>query len=158
MIAVHLAALGLNGARRSLWDVVAGQGRRIARWRLALVAMSLAGCSGEQWAPVIKDPAFPVVGQVLLPGGRPLPGGRIEFVPAREPGLLAYSAIAADGTFALRTRRSGDGAIPGDYKVRILIPERQEFSRLARYRDEDSSRLTAIVRAEPNRLEAFRLR
>jgi hypothetical protein len=87
-----------------------------------------------------------------------LRSGRIEFVPAKEPGLLAHGAIAADGTFTLQTRQPGDGAIPGDYKVRILIPEKREFSRLARYRDEDSSRLTATVRAEPNNLEAFRLR
>jgi hypothetical protein len=123
-----------------------------------LIGVSVFGCSDEQWAPVIKDPAFPVKGKVVLPGGQPLRAGRIEFVPSKEPGLLAHGTIAADGTFALQTRQPGDGAIPGDYKVRILIPEKREFSRLARYRDEDGSRLTARVRAEPNNLEAFRLR
>jgi hypothetical protein len=123
-----------------------------------LVWVSVAGCGDEQWAPVIKDVAFPVKGKVLLPGGQALTAGRIEFVPIKEPGLLAYGKIAADGTFALQTRQAGDGAIPGDYKVRIMIPEKREFSRLARYRDEDSSRLMVTVRAEPNNLDAFRLR
>jgi hypothetical protein len=95
---------------------------------------------------------------VLLPGGRPLTSGRIEFHPVQQPGLLAHGSIAADGTFTLRTRQADDGAIPGNYKVRIMIPEKREFSRLARYRDEDSSRLMATVRAEPNKLDAFQLR
>ena len=132
--------------------------RRLATCGLALIGMSIVGCSDEHWAPVVKDAAFPVKGKVLLPGGQALTAGRIEFVPVKEPGRLAYSAISADGTFRLQTRQPGDGAIPGNYKVRILVPEKREFSRLARYRDEDSSRLTAIVRAEPNNMDAFRLR
>jgi hypothetical protein len=135
-----------------------GKQRRIRWFELVLLGVTVFGCSDEQWVPVVKDPAFPVKGKVLLPGGQPLRAGRIEFVPSKEPGRLAYGAIVADGTFTLQTRQPGDGAIPGDYKVRILIPEKREFSRLARYRDEDSSRLTATVRAEPNNLEAFRLR
>jgi hypothetical protein len=132
--------------------------RRRAWLGLALVLAGFAGCNDEQWAPVIKDAAFPVTGKVFLPGGKPLTAGRIEFVPAREPGLLAHGAIRPDGTFALQTRTSGDGAIPGDYKVKIMIPEKREYSRLARYRDEDSSQLKVTVRAAPNALEPFRLR
>ena len=124
---------------------------------LALVWVGVSGCSDEQWAPTIKDPAFPVQGKVLLSGGNPLTAGRIEFIPVKEPGLLAHGTIAADGTFALQTRSPGDGAIPGEYKVKIMIPEKREFSRLARYRDEDSSHLRVTVRAEPNHLSAFRL-
>jgi hypothetical protein len=125
---------------------------------LAVLSAAVAGCSDEQWAPVIKDAAVPVTGKVLLPGGKPLTAGRVEFIPAREPGLLAHGAIGADGTFTLQTRSPGDGAIPGDYKVKIMIPEKREFSRLARYRDEDSSQLKVTVRAAPNALEPFRLR
>ncbi len=122
------------------------------------VGITLVGCSDERWLPAVKEAAFPVKGKVLLPGGRPLPGGRIEFIPVQEPGLVAYGPIARDGTFALQTRTPGDGAIPGRYKVKIMIPEKREFSRLARYRDEDSSQLMVTVRAEPNNLDAFRLR
>jgi hypothetical protein len=144
--------------RRLARGCVARPGRPIARLGAALVWVTLAGCGDEKWAPVIKDAAFPVKGKVLLPGGRPLAAGRIEFHPVQELGLLAHGAIASDGTFALRTRQAGDGAIPGTYKVRIMLPERREFTRLARYRDEDSSRLTVTVRAEPNNLESFQLR
>ena len=130
---------------------------RTARLGLAVVWLGVSGCSDEQWAPAIKDAAFPVKGKVLLPGGKPLTAGRIEFIPVKEPGLLAYGRIGADGTFALQTRSPGDGAIPGEYKVRIMVPEKREFSRLARYRDEDSSHLRVTVRAEPYNLSDFRL-
>ena len=106
----------------------------------------LCGCGGgENWLPEIKDAAFPVHGKVILPGGKPLKRGRVEFYPVEEPGLLAFGEIKTDGTFELQTRQPGDGAIPGPYKVRILIPEKQEYSRLARYRDEDGSKLAARV-------------
>jgi hypothetical protein len=132
--------------------------RRLAWLGVTVLLAGVAGCSDEQWAPVIKDAAFPVKGKVLLPGGKPLSAGRIEFIPAKEPGLLAHGAIGADGTFALQTRSPGDGAIPGDYKVKIMIPEKREFSRLARYRDEDSSLIKVTIRAEPNTLQPFQLR
>jgi hypothetical protein len=126
--------------------------------RLLLVAV-LCGCGGrEDWAPVIRDPAFPVRGKVILPGGKPLTSGRIEFIPVKEPGLMAYATIAPDGTFQLRTREPGDGAIPGTYKVRIMPPEKTAYRNLARYRDEDSSRLTVTIKAEPNDLAPFALR
>lgn len=125
---------------------------------LALVT-GLSGCGDqENWAPAVTDAAFPVQGKVLLPGGKPLDSGRVEFYPVREPGLLAHGAIRPDGSFELQTRREGDGAIPGDYKVRILIPEKREYSRLANYRDEDGSKLTATVKPEPNTLAPFQLR
>jgi hypothetical protein len=154
----HFAAVLSSRVQWLFGACHAATNRRNTWCGLALIGVSIAGCSDEQWAAVIKDPAFSVKGKVLLPGGQPLTAGRIEFVPSKEPGRLAYGAIAADGTFTLQTRQPGDGAIPGDYKIRIMIPEKREFSRLARYRDEDSSRLTATVRAEPNNLEAFRLR
>jgi hypothetical protein len=132
--------------------------RSITRLGLWLVAC-LSGC-GEQadWIPAIKDPAFPVKGRVLLPNGKPLTSGRIEFYPVKDPGLIAHGELASDGTFELRTREPGDGAIPGEYKVRIMIPEKKEYGRLANYRDEDGSKLKATVKAEPNNLAPFRLR
>ena len=125
---------------------------------LAMVT-ALGGCGEkETWAPLVTAEAYPVKGRVLLPGGRPLTSGRVEFFPVKEPGLLAHGEIKPDGTFELETRQQGDGAIPGDYKVRILIPERREFSRLANYRDEDGSKLTATVKPESNALKPFLLR
>jgi hypothetical protein len=126
-------------------------------WLLLIAA--LVGCGErEDWAPVIRDPAFPVRGKVIMPGGKPLTSGRIEFIPVKEPGLMAYATIAPDGTFQLRTREPGDGAIPGTYKVRIMPPEKVAYRNLARYRDEDSSRLTVTIKAESNELSPFALR
>jgi hypothetical protein len=126
-------------------------------WVVLLLA-GVVGCgSKEEWMPVVKDPAYPVTGKVLLPGGKPLPGGRIEFIPIKEPGLTAVSEIRPDGSFALKSREPGDGAVPGDYKIRILIPEKKEYRRFANYRDEDGSKITATIKAESNNLAPFTL-
>lgn len=133
--------------------------QRIACAGLMLVGV-ISGCGGgqENWLPVPKDPAYPVRGKVVLPNGKPLNSGRIEFWPVKDPGLIAYGEIAADGTFELQTRKPGDGALPGDYKIKIMIPEKRQFARLSRYRDEDSSRLTARIKPEDNNLSPFRLK
>jgi hypothetical protein len=125
-------------------------------WLLA----AAAGCGGpkEVWIPEVTDRAYPATGRVLLPGGGPLKSGRVEFIPVAEPGRIAVGEIGVDGTFALKTREPGDGAVPGDYKVRVLIPERAEYQRLARYRDEDGSGLKVTIKSEPNRLEPIRLK
>jgi hypothetical protein len=155
---VDVEGFRAGGIAGAMWAYVAGRAGRVATIGLALACLGAIGCSDEKWAPTIKDPAFPVTGKVLLPGGSPLRAGRVEFIPVKEPGLLAHGKIATDGTFTLQTRNPGDGAIPGEYKIRIMVPEKQEFSRLARYRDEDGSRLRVTVRAQPNNLDAFRLR
>jgi hypothetical protein len=119
----------------------------------------LTGCgSKEVWIPEVTDQAYPASGKVLLPGGKPLKSGRVELIPVKEPGLIAIGDIAGDGSFALKTREPNDGAVPGEYKVRIMIPEKAEFRRLARYRDEDSSRLKVTIKPEPNQLAAFVLK
>src|SRR3954463_7915283 len=102
----------------------------------SILLAGLAGCgSKEVWIPEVTDPAYPARGKVLLPGGAPLKAGRVELIPVKEPGRIAYGDLAANGSFALQTRTPGDGAVPGEYKVRIMIPEKTEFRRLARYRD-----------------------
>ncbi len=124
-----------------------------------VLAICLFGCGEkETWLPQVSDPAYPVKGKVLLPGGRPLSAGRVEFYPVKEPGLLAQGEIRADGSFELHTRQDGDGAVPGDYKVRILVPEKREYRKLANYRDEDGSKLTATVKPESNTLNPFLLK
>jgi hypothetical protein len=94
----------------------------------------------------------------MLANGKPLTSGRIEFYPVNDPGRIAFGEIAPDGSFELQTRKPKDGAIPGSYKIKIMVPERREFSRLSRYRDEDSSKLTATVKSGPNELTPFVLR
>jgi hypothetical protein len=138
---------------------VARDGKGLSTLLTALLLAGVTGCGNKEvWIPDVTDPAFPAQGKVLLPGGTPLKAGRVELIPVKEPGLIAIGEIAKDGSFALKTREPGDGAVPGEYKVRIMIPEKAEFRRLARYRDEDSSQLKVTIRPEPNRLDPFRLK
>jgi hypothetical protein len=132
---------------RFLWFALAG-----------LLVFAGCGTRDEQWFPVVQDPAFPVQGKIVLPNGKPLSAGRIELFPVKEPGLLSQGQIRPDGTFRLHTREADDGAVPGEYKVRIMIPERREYSRFARYRDEDGSKLVVRIEAKPNTLETIRLK
>jgi hypothetical protein len=124
-----------------------------------LAVAVVAGCGEKEvWLPEVTEQAYPASGKVFLPGGRPLKAGRVELIPVKEPGKIAVGEIGPDGSFALKTREPGDGAVPGEYKVRIMIPEKAEYQRLARYRDEDSSQLKVTIRPEPNRLAPFQLR
>lgn len=75
--------------------------------------LSLLGCGGER--------PYPVVGQIVLPDGRPLTGGQIEFRGADRP-ISAIGAIDADGRFALNFREQGDGALAGRYKAVLISP------------------------------------
>jgi hypothetical protein len=95
-----------------------------------------------------------------------LPVGRIFFVPKSEPALVAQGEITADGSFTLTTYKQGDGAVPGDYKVRIeptpaspgALPKTKRPRVHRRYSDEDSSGLTVAVKPQSNQLEPFRLK
>jgi hypothetical protein len=134
----------------------------------ACLATALAGCGGSSGgAPTMT--VYEVKGRVLLSDGKPLSGGHVYFV-AKDGATSSEGQIAPDGSFALATGRSGDGAPPGDYKVRI---EPADTSVLAghrtvragkalpfpsKYLDEDTSELVAKVEAKSNQLEPFRLR
>jgi hypothetical protein len=141
---------------------------RSVRW-IALVAVaSIAGCAGSD-APQ-RVTVYEVKGQVLLKDGRPLKGGRVYFVPS-DGALTSEGAIGPDGTFSMLTGNSGEGAPPGEYKVRVepadvsllaaaagraATGKRLPFPR--KYLDEDRSGLRVTIKPEANRLEPFRLR
>jgi len=140
-----------------------GFGRR--RWMGALTALSLAaavGCGHSDSLP--KLAVYEVKGQVLLPDGKPMPGGFVYFVPkAGDLPLTPSGEIGPDGTFSLVTGGSGDGAPAGDYKLRIETPQfraakNQKPLVPPKYQDEDSSGLVVTVRAEANHLDPIRLR
>ena len=128
----------------------------------ALSLFGLAGCGGR--GPYTGS-LYPVKGRVLLADGTPLAGGTVQFIPTRG-GLPASGRIAADGTFALKSR-SRDGAAPGDYKVRIE-PSAELLARkgkaapklpfASKYREYDGNTgLTATINAGETQLEPFRL-
>jgi hypothetical protein len=146
------------------------RGRQTSRWASWLVLAvwaGVAGCGDPGAPPVVT--VYEVKGQVLRADGSPLPGGRVYFVP-RDGTTTSEGTIGPDGAFSLSTGRSGEGAPPGDFKVRVepgdaslLAVKRARGKARAlpfppKYLDEDTSTLTARVETRPNRLEPFRLK
>ncbi len=87
-------------------------------WMVGLIGSALAlagaGCGGGRG--VVK-----VNGTVTL-DGKPLAGALVSFVPRDlGSGRLATGRTDANGAFDLTTFRTGDGAIPGPYKVTITL-------------------------------------
>jgi len=138
---------------------------------LGLLA-GVAGCADRSGAPSVQT-VYEVKGKVLLADGKPLEGGHIYFVHS-SGATTSDGKIGADGAFALSTGNSGVGAPVGDYKVRIEpddpsllsapgpgrrgVAKGKKLPFDPKYLDEDSSGLKAVVKAEPNALEPFRLR
>ena len=133
---------------------------------LALGAGALAaaaGCSEAGGPGAMKT--FPVRGQVTLADGKPLTSGVVVFTAA-ERGMEFSSPIGDDGSFALRSPY-GDGAPEGTYKVRIERDPSRADAHLrgkksaapvpypAKYGDETTSGLTAVVGPSPNVLQPF---
>ena len=142
-----------------------GRGLRVTQsMSLLVVAVSagLAGCGKTDSLPVVQ--VYDVQGKVLLADGKPLSGGQIYFVPKGDLPVTPSGVIGSDGAFSLVTGGSGEGAPPGDYKVRIESRQFQANGRAAkpqfplRYNDEDSSGVLITVRAETNQLEPILLK
>lgn len=89
-------------------------GESILRWSLAYgLLASLLGCGGSSSPGLVK-----VSGSVRLVGN-PIPPGTVTFVSASDKGNSASATIDAEGKYVLGTFEKGDGALPGDYIVRI---------------------------------------
>jgi hypothetical protein len=84
---------------------------------LALLGTLLGGCGGGD-----KDQArvVPAAGKATYKGG-PIKKGTIVFVPEKE-GRGANGTVE-DGSFTMSTYGEGDGAIPGKYKVGVIVTE-----------------------------------
>src|SRR5262249_54348749 len=91
----------------------------------ALAWRAAAGCASE------FPKTSPLSGTVLLPNGKPLPGGKIEFESVADPELRGIGEIERDGTFArVYTYKSNgrevQGLIQGEHRVRFEPPRRDE--------------------------------
>jgi len=91
----------------------------LACMTLLTAALLLAGCGQKQL------PLEPVSGKVVFPDGS-VPQGEVavvKFEPANPDTdtKAASGDIQPDGTFQLTTIEDNDGALPGEYRVRILI-------------------------------------
>lgn len=124
------------------------------------------GCGRNQRPPLAK-----ASGTVLYQG-KPLPAGRISFIPDRSRGTTGRGAsgiIGSDGRFAMQSFAAGDGALVGFHRVAIEswedvrpstptitaddvpAPPPPMKSRIpVRYNDHTSSGLTAEVLAQPS--------
>jgi hypothetical protein len=80
----------------------------------AALLLTGVGC-GRKVKPVRVD------GVVLL-DGKPLKDAMVTFVPEEGGGRLAAGLTDEDGNFELTTGTSGDGALPGSYKVTVAVP------------------------------------
>ena len=92
------------------------------RWgKLGLLGLALAitlggvGCGSGPKLVKVK-------GKVSL-DGEPLAGGIVIFYPQAPGGHQANAVTESDGSFSLTTFSTGDGAIPGDYKVLVKYQE-----------------------------------
>ena len=85
---------------------------------LVAVGIVLSGCSNSS-----KPPTYPVTGTVTMQG-KPVAGAAITFVPTTE-GEAASAITDSEGKYALTTWAAGDGARPGEYRVKVSKQEQQ---------------------------------
>jgi hypothetical protein len=96
------------------------------RWPRRLICMQLlaaiAGCGSSQSTD--RLPVFPVVGKLVY-DGRPLKGAFVILHPkSAAHGKAAprpHAQAAADGSFALTSYESSDGAPAGNYTVTVEL-------------------------------------
>ena len=82
-------------------------------WLVTIVSLTCCGCSDRQ-------SVYRVQGRILFEGKPLVGGGAIAFVPlGKQAGKTAGGEIASDGTYRLTTYSSGDGSMPGEFRVVI---------------------------------------
>lgn len=57
--------------------------------------------------------------------GKPVDGAVITFVPTSNEGQAASAITDSEGRYALTTWQAGDGARPGEYRVKVSKQEQQ---------------------------------
>src|SRR4051812_645519 len=90
--------------------------------RLLLLGLSCVCCGGA--APGPPRPVSPVRGSGLG-AGKPAVKALVIFHPLNDADAKAprpTGEVAADGSFALSTHTTGDGAPAGEYAVTVLWP------------------------------------
>jgi hypothetical protein len=126
------------------------------------------GCGDPTGASRIS--VYPVKGQVLLPDDKPLSAGSVEFIGTKGAMMSVQGKLNSDGTFTLGSPDTRVGAPAGEYLVRIVadpaqyvpsskgvVLDRRKLPYSSKYLDENTSGLTAVVKAGDNQLEPFRL-
>lgn len=84
---------------------------------LLTVGIVLTGCSNSS-----RPSTYRVTGTVIMQG-KPVAGAVITFVPTSNEGEAASAITDSEGKYALTTWRAGDGARPGEYRVKVSKQE-----------------------------------
>ena len=90
---------------------------KLAVSSLVTVGIVLTGCSN-----LSRPPTYPVTGTVTSQG-KPVAGAAITFVPTSKEGEAASALTDSEGKYALTTWEAGDGARPGQYRVKVSKQE-----------------------------------
>jgi hypothetical protein len=91
--------------------------KRLCRFAVAIlliIGFLLTGCSEAG-----RPPTYPVTGTVTFQG-KAVAGAAVTFVPAGEAGDAASAITDTEGKYALTTWVQGDGARPGQYRVKVI--------------------------------------
>jgi hypothetical protein len=107
-----------------------------------LLLVLVSGC-GERPSMV------PLRGTVRL-DGRPLPNATVSFIAQGASGRDAFGFTDANGVFQLSTLKSGDGALPGKYKV-VVQPVDQTDADVVVAPPWAKTRSAATTNRKPNR-------
>jgi hypothetical protein len=86
---------------------------------LVTVGIVVTGCSNSS-----RPPTYPVTGTVTSQG-KPVAGATVTFVPTGTEGEAASAITDSEGKYALTTWDAGDGARPGEYRVKVSKQEQQ---------------------------------
>src|SRR5262245_26228369 len=88
--------------------------RRVGAGVVAVGCLALAGCGAD------GPPLHPVTGKVLV-DGKPAEHATVTFHPAGggADAPKPRATVKADGSFALTTHTTGDGAPAGEYAVTV---------------------------------------
>src|SRR6476469_2586170 len=84
---------------------------------LVTLGITLTGCPNSS-----RPATYRVTGTVTMQG-KPVAGAVITFVPTGTDGAAASAITDSDGKYALTTWRAGDGARPGEYRVKVSKQE-----------------------------------
>jgi hypothetical protein len=69
-----------------------------------------------------RSKLVPVEGVITL-DGQPLERATVSFIPQKGKGPSASGLSGSDGSFRLTTYSTGDGALPGEYKIVVTQSE-----------------------------------
>ena len=104
-----------RGARGALCDRLAVGALRSVLRALLLLPLASVGCGDAK--------AVKIQGAVTL-DGKPLAGATVTFLPFNEKeGRAAGGRTESDGSFRLTTFKTNDGALPGQYRVTVVMPD-----------------------------------